>query len=94
MCQILKIKIKLSIAFHFETNEQSEIANQEMKRYLRSYCNYQQNDWFTWLFMTKFASSAAAFAFIDLFVFMINYEFESRMSFDFVLNEESVRKRI
>jgi hypothetical protein len=44
--------------------------------------------------MTKFASSAAAFAFIDLFVFMINYEFESRMSFDFVLNEESVRKRI
>jgi hypothetical protein len=47
MCQILRIKIKLSIAFHSETNEQSEIANQEMKRYLRSYCNYQQNDWFT-----------------------------------------------
>jgi hypothetical protein len=44
--------------------------------------------------MTEFASNAAAFAFIDLFAFMINYEFESRMSFDFVSNEESVRERI
>jgi hypothetical protein len=33
MCQMLKINIKLSTAFHSETNEQSEIANQEMKRY-------------------------------------------------------------
>jgi hypothetical protein len=45
VCQILKINVKLSTAFHSETNDQSEIANQEMKRYLRSYCNYQQNDW-------------------------------------------------
>jgi hypothetical protein len=47
ICQILKINVELSTAFHSETNEQSEIANQEMKKYLRSYCNYQQNDWFT-----------------------------------------------
>jgi hypothetical protein len=44
--------------------------------------------------MTEFASNAAASAFIDLFVFMTNYEFESRMSFDLVSNEKSVRKRI
>jgi hypothetical protein len=44
--------------------------------------------------MTEFASNAAASAFIDLFVFMINYEFESRRSFDLVSNEEFVRKRI
>jgi hypothetical protein len=41
VCKALKIDVKLSTAFHFETNEQSEIANQKMKRYLRSYCNYQ-----------------------------------------------------
>jgi hypothetical protein len=41
VCKILKIDVELSIAFHSETDDQSEIANQEMKRYLRSYCNYQ-----------------------------------------------------
>jgi hypothetical protein len=82
MCQTLKINVKLLIAFHFETNDQSEIANQKMKRYLRSYCNYQQDDWFEWLFMTEFASNATTFAFTELFAFMINYDFESRMSYD------------
>jgi hypothetical protein len=41
VCKTLKINVKLSTAFHFETNDQTEIVNQEMKRYLRSYCNYQ-----------------------------------------------------
>jgi hypothetical protein len=44
ICKVLKITFKLSIAFHSKTNKQSEIANQEMKYYLRNYCNYQQND--------------------------------------------------
>jgi hypothetical protein len=37
---MLKIEIKLSIVFHLETNNQSEIVNQETKSYLRNYCNY------------------------------------------------------
>jgi hypothetical protein len=32
--------------------------------------------------MIEFASNAATSAFIELFVFMTNYEYESRMSFD------------
>jgi hypothetical protein len=40
VCQTLRINVKLSITFHSKIDEQSEIANQEMKRYLRSYCNY------------------------------------------------------
>ncbi len=94
ICQILKINVKLSTTFHSETNEQNEIANQKMKRYLRNYYNYQQDDWFTWLFMTEFASNAAISIFTELFVFMTNYEFESRMSFDSISNEEFVKKRI
>jgi hypothetical protein len=82
ICKMLKIDVKLSIAFHSETNDQSEIANQEMKRYLRSYCNYQQDDWSEWLSMIEFAFNAAISAFTELFAFMINYEFESRKSFD------------
>jgi hypothetical protein len=82
VCKTLKIDIKLSTIFHFETNDQSEIANQKMKRYLRSYCNYQQNDWSKWLFMIEFVSNAATSVFIELSAFMTNYDFESRMSFD------------
>jgi hypothetical protein len=55
ICRTLKINVKLSIAFHSETDDQSEIANQKMKRYLRNYCNYQQDDWSDWLSKTEFA---------------------------------------
>jgi hypothetical protein len=94
VCCVLQINAKLSIAFHFETNEQSEIINQKMKRYLRSYCNYQQNDWSKWLSMIEFASNVITSAFAKLFVFLANYEFESRMSFDSINIENTIRKRI
>jgi hypothetical protein len=94
VCRMLKINVKLSIAFHSETDDQSEIANQKMKRYLRSYCNYQQDDWFEWLFMTEFAFNAATSAFIELFAFMTNYEYESRMSFDSSNSSNVARERL
>ncbi len=96
ICQILKIDVKLSTAFHFEIDDQSEIVNQKMKLYLRNYCNYQQNDWFEWLLMIEFAFNAVIFVSTELFVFMTNYEFESRMFFDSSLkdNHRSIKKRI
>jgi hypothetical protein len=96
VCKTLKIDVKLSIAFHFETDEQSEIVNQKIKRYLRSYCYYQQNDWFEWLLMIEFALNATTSTSTEFFVFMINYEFESRISFDsFAKNDQLfVKKRI
>ncbi len=81
VCETLKINVKLSTTFHSKTDDQSEIANQEMKRYLRSYCNYQQDDWSKWLSMTEFVFNAVISTFIELFAFMTNYEFESRISF-------------
>jgi hypothetical protein len=94
LCKTLKIDIKLSIAFHFEIDDQSEIANQKMKRYLRSYCNYQQNDWSDWLFMTKFVSNVATSTSTELFAFMINYEFESRMNFDSSSANDDARNKL
>ena len=44
MCARLRIKINMSIAFHFFTNEQTERVNQNVKRHLRTFCNYAQND--------------------------------------------------
>jgi hypothetical protein len=46
--------------------------------------------------MTQFAFNVVIFVLIELFVFMTNYEFESRMFFDSFtkINDESARKRI
>jgi hypothetical protein len=91
ICRMLKINVKLFIAFHSKTNDQSEIVNQKMKRYLRNCCNYQQNDWSKWLSMIEFVFNAAISTFTELSIFMTNYEFESRMSFDSLNTETNER---
>jgi hypothetical protein len=95
ICKMLRIKTKLFIAFHSETNEQSEIFNQKMKCYLRVYVNHQQNDWVDWLFMIKYAFNAFISVITQMFSFLANYEFESRMSFDQIeFDENTIRKQI
>jgi hypothetical protein len=64
-----------------------------MKRYLRNYCNYQQDDWSKWLSMTEFVFNAVTSAFTELFAFMTNYEFESRMSFQ-SSNSNDLKERL
>jgi transposase InsO family protein len=41
----LGIKRSMSTACHPETDRQTERINQVIEAYLRSYCNYEQNDW-------------------------------------------------
>ncbi len=40
LCKILDISANLSTSFHLETDGQSEIANQEIERYLYTFVNY------------------------------------------------------
>ncbi len=40
----LGVNNKLSIAFHPQTNKQTERFNQIIKQYFRCYINYNQND--------------------------------------------------
>lgn len=51
----LGINPHFSMAYHPETNGQSERANQWVKGYLRRFCNYQQDNWATWLPLAEFA---------------------------------------
>lgn len=55
LCQQLGIEPHFSTAYHPETNGQSERANQWVDGYLRSFCNYQQDDWASWLPLAEFA---------------------------------------
>ncbi|SYW77577.1 uncharacterized protein UHO2_02385 [Ustilago hordei] len=39
------VKHSLSMAYHPQTDGQTERVNQVIEQYLRMYCNYEQNDW-------------------------------------------------
>ena len=55
LCYHLKIKRKLSTAFHPQTDGQTERQNQTLEQYLRMYVNYQQDNWVELLPMAEFA---------------------------------------
>ncbi|KFY97961.1 hypothetical protein V498_01758 [Pseudogymnoascus sp. VKM F-4517 (FW-2822)] len=51
----LKIRRWLSTAFRPQTDGQTEQQNQTLEHYLRSYCNYSQDDWAAKLALTEFS---------------------------------------
>jgi hypothetical protein len=51
----LGIKRSICMAYHPQTNGQTECINQVIELYLRSYCNYEQTDWASMLAMAEYA---------------------------------------
>ena len=95
LCKLLGIKAKLSTAFHPETDGQSENANQEAERYLRTYVNHFQDDWVRWLPMGEFAANANVSASTKIPPFLATRGYNPRMSFDRVnLTAKTTRDRI
>src|SRR6266852_8337320 len=45
LMELLNMDIRLSTAFHPQTDRQTERVNQVLEQYLRSYYSYQQDDW-------------------------------------------------
>jgi hypothetical protein len=48
------VKRRLSTAFHPQTDGQTERQNQTIEQYLRCYCNYRQDDWYSKLPLAEF----------------------------------------
>ncbi len=55
VCYQVKIKRRLSTAFHPQMNEQTEHQNQTLKHYLQCYCNEEQSNWVKLLPLAEFA---------------------------------------
>ena len=53
--QQLGIKVKLSTAYHPQTDGQTEQTNQTLEQYLRHYINFKQNNWIDLLPLAQFA---------------------------------------
>ncbi len=82
LCKRLGISLRLSTAYHPQTDGQSERANQDVERYLRSFCSYMQDDWSKWLPMAEFADNNALSSATNMTPFFMNKGFHPRMSFD------------
>jgi hypothetical protein len=72
----------MSIAFHPETDGQTEIVNQETERFIRTYVNYQQDDWDDWLSEAEAAMNANPLLITGISLFFATNGYEPQMSFD------------
>jgi len=54
LTKVLETMRQLSMAYHSQTDSQTERINQEIGMFLRHYINYQQDNWTEWLAAVKF----------------------------------------
>ncbi len=93
LCKRLSISLWLFIVYHSQIDDQSERVNQNVERYLRSFCSYMQNNWSKWLLMIEFVNNNILFSVIFLIFFFMNKNFHSHMSFDSdIIKYESTRE--
>ncbi|SJK96774.1 uncharacterized protein ARMOST_00020 [Armillaria ostoyae] len=71
--RMLDISQNASTAFHPQTDGQTERVNQEVKKYLRIFINYHQNDWADWLPLAEFVHNNRAHSATGRSPFMILY---------------------
>jgi hypothetical protein len=58
LCRLLEITQNISMAYHPQTNGQSERSNQWLEQYLCIYGNFQQNDWVQYLPLAQYVHNA------------------------------------
>ena len=75
LTDLLGIKLRMSTAFHLQTDGQTERANQTLEEYLRHYVNYQQDDWVNLLPMAEHAYNVAPSETTRVSPFFANYGF-------------------
>ena len=71
--RMLGIKTKLSMAFHPQTDGQTERMNQELEQYLRFFIEHRQKDWPEWLATAEFAINNKVHMVTKVSPFMANY---------------------
>ena len=76
--KILKVKIKLSSAYHPQTDGQTERINQVLEQYLRCTINYHQDNWAELLSLAEFAYNNTIQGSTQQTPFFANYGYHPR----------------
>jgi len=79
---MLGIKSKLSMAFHPQTDRQTERVNQELEQYLRMFIDHRQEQWPKWLGTAEFAYNNKKHSSTKTLPFKANYGQDPRMGFE------------
>jgi len=79
---LLGIQMKLSTAYHPQTDGQTERINQELEQYLRVFISHRQEQWPDWLGMAEFAYNNKVHAATKISPFKANYSQDPRMGFE------------
>ena len=79
---LLGIQMKLSTAYHPQTDKQTERINQELEQYLRVFINHRQEQWPDWLGTAEFAYNNKIHAATKISPFKANYGQDPRMGFE------------
>ena len=82
LCYFLGIKKRLSTSFYPQTDRQTERQNSTMEVYLRTFVNFEQNDWARLLPMAEFAYNNAKNASTGHTPFELNCGYHPRMSYE------------
>jgi len=79
---LLGIQIKLLIAYHPQTDRQTERINQELEQYLRVFINHRQEQWPDWLGTAEFTYNNKVHAATKTLPFKANYGQDPKMGFE------------
>ena len=78
----LRTRARLSIAYHFEIDGQTEILNSKIEVYIRIFCAYFQNDWAMWSPFCEFAINNHMSETTEFSSFFVNSDQHPRMSIE------------
>ena len=82
ICYHAKIKRRLSIVFHSQTNELIERQNQILKHYLWTFVDVEQTRWANLLSLTKFATNNTQNAFIEVSFYYACYDYHLEINYE------------
>jgi hypothetical protein len=98
LCYHLWIRLRYSIVYHSQTDEQIERQNQTLESYLRSYVNYQQNDWIKWLSIAEYAYNNSLNSVLKQTSFQMMFDsevrFEDVIQKDLKIDVSAARDRV
>ena len=94
VCQMLRIKRRLSTAFSPETDGSTERMNQNVEAYLSQFVSYAQDDWLQWLPMAVSAICGRVAASTGVSPFFLSHGWDQSLFEDFAdkLTDQKTRE--